>query len=143
MKPPRSMHVDELKALAGGKPRSPMKARFKFKRREPGSMTGPEKKYMEFLDQEKAAGRIYGYRYGSIKLRLADTTFYTSDFQVQTNEGGLEFVEVKGSWKAPNQEDSRVKIKVAAEQYPEFCFVAVVPKRVKDGGGFEREEFSK
>jgi hypothetical protein len=137
----RTLHVDEVKALAGGKPARPAFARGRFKRREPGSMTGVEKKYMAFLDEEKAAGRIIAYRYGSIKLRLADATWYTTDYQVQLNDTTFEFVEVKGSWNAPHQDDSRVKIKVAAEQYPEFRFVAVVPKRVRDGGGFEREEF--
>lgn len=137
----RTLHVDEVQALAGGKLSAPVKARGRFKRRDPGSMTGVEKRYMEFLDEEKAAGRILGYRYGSIKLRLADTTFYTPDFAVYRTDETVELVEVKGSWNAPHQEDSRVKLKVAAEQYREFQFAAVVPKPKRDGGGWDREEF--
>ena len=48
----------------------------------------------------------------------------------------MELHEVKGHW----QDDARVKIKVAAEQYP-FRFVAVKARAKKDGGGFSEEEF--
>lgn len=74
-----------------------------------------------------------------IKLRLADNTFYTPDFMVLMKDGSIEFHEVKGSWKAPNQDDSKVKIKVAAEQHWWSKFVSVEIKKIakKHGGGIE------
>lgn len=77
------------------------------------------------------------YTYESIKLRLADRTWYTPDFVVWTG-AHVNVYEVKGSWKAPHQEDSRVKLKVAAELYPQFTFFAAVPN--KETGGWDIEE---
>jgi hypothetical protein len=76
--------------------------------------------------------------FGSIKLRLADRTWYTPDFVVWMANGADCIFEVKGSWKAPHQEDSRVKLKVAAEAYPQFQFFAAVPNR--ETGGWDIEE---
>lgn len=76
--------------------------------------------------------------YEAIKLRLADRTWYTPDFIVWMKDGNDRAYEVKGSWKAPHQEDSRVKLKVAAELYPQFTFFAAVPNR--DTGGWDIEE---
>lgn len=76
--------------------------------------------------------------FGSIKLRLADRTWYTPDFVVWMANGADCIFEVKGSWKAPHQEDSRVKLKVAAELYPQFQFFAAVPN--KETGGWDIEE---
>lgn len=75
--------------------------------------------------------------YAALKLRLADRTWYTPDFVVWTDDGAHVY-EVKGSWKSPHQEDSRVKLKVAAELYPQFQFFAAVPNR--DTGGWDIEE---
>lgn len=50
--------------------------------------------------------------------------------------GQLEAHEVKGHW----QDDARVKVKVAADQYP-VRFVAVKSAAAKDGGGWHTEEF--
>lgn len=82
-------------------------------------------------------GVILWYRFEGLKLRLADNTFYTPDFAVLDRATGvMECHEVKGHW----QDDARVKIKVAAEQYP-FRFVAVRKLPKKDGGGWQVEEF--
>lgn len=116
-------------------------ARGKLTRRVPGSMSGLEQKYASQLEADKLAGLIVSYRFEAVKLRLADKTFYTPDFYVLLPDGSIELREVKGSWNAPNQDMSRVKIKVAAEQFPEFCFVAITSRAKKNGGGWEREEF--
>ena len=79
---------------------------------------------------------ILWFRFEGIKLRLADNTFYTPDFAVMRADGQLECHEVKGFW----QDDARVKIKVAADQYP-FRFIAVTVRDKKDGGGWNVEEF--
>ena len=51
-------------------------------------------------------------------------------------DGVIECHEVKGYW----QDDARVKIKVAADQYP-FRFVAIKARAKKDGGGWAVEDF--
>ena len=98
-----------------------------------GRMNGLEEKYAQFLMDKMTAGEVTLFRFESVKLRLADKTYYTPDFMVLDKDGIITFHEVKGFW----QDDARVKIKVAAEQYPEFGFVAV--KQVK--GQWQTETF--
>lgn len=81
-------------------------------------------------------GSISWYRFEGVKLRLADNTFYTSDYCVMRSDGTMEMHEVKGFW----QDDARVKIKVAADMYP-FKFIAVKRQAKKNGGGWSTEEF--
>lgn len=101
-----------------------------------GQMNKTESAYCQLLELRKRAGEIDWYRFEGIKLRLADNTFYTPDFAVMLANGEMEMHEVKGFWA----DDARVKIKVAAEQYP-FRFIAVKPKAKKAGSGWEVEEF--
>lgn len=88
----------------------------------PGNKT--EERYAGHLELLRRAGEIVDYRYEAVKLRLADNTFYTADFMVLTDV--VELHEVKGNWW---REDARVKIKVAAHQYPWFRFLAVQWKK--------------
>lgn len=120
---------------------APIKARGNLKRRVPGQMSKTEKSFASWLDSLVADGTIASHRYEAIRLKLADLTYYTPDFYVLHTDGGVEFVEVKGSWRAPNQDKSRVKLKVAAAQYPEFSFTAMTPIPKSKGGGWKREEF--
>ncbi|TBL50562.1 DUF1064 domain-containing protein [Obesumbacterium proteus] len=101
-----------------------------------GQMNKTESEYCQLLELRKRVGEIVWYRFEGVKLRLADNTFYTPDFAVMLITGEMEMHEVKGFWT----DDARVKIKVAAEQYP-FRFIAVKPKAKKAGGGWEVEEF--
>lgn len=101
-----------------------------------GKMNKTESEYCQLLELRKRAGEVVWYRFEGVKLRLADNTFYTPDFAVMLSTGEMEMHEVKGFWT----DDARVKIKVAAEQYP-FRFIAVKPKAKKAGGGWEVEEF--
>lgn len=107
-----------------------------------GGMNKTEARFAEdFLtDRICSGGRFVkplSWLFGSIKLRLADKTWYTPDFFVFFEEETFVY-EVKGSWKSPHQEDSRVKLKVAAELYPQFTFFAAVPNR--ETGGWDIEE---
>lgn len=77
------------------------------------------------------SGEIAWYRFEGLKLRLADNTFYTPDYAVMRGNGQIECHEVKGFWT----DDARVKIKVAAAQYP-FQFIAV--QRLKNEWKEER-----
>lgn len=120
-----------------------MRLKARARRREPGVMNRTEAAYAAHLEARKLAGEIVHYAYEPIKLRLAVLTFYTPDFMVVTAESEIEFHETKGSWKAPHQDDAKVKIKVAAELFPEFTFLSaeVVPK--KKGGGWKMTTFSR
>lgn len=89
-------------------------------RMKTGRMNKTEAEYEKCLAMWKGAGIILWYRFEGVKFRLADNTFYTPDFAVLRPDGQLEMHEVKGFWR----DDARVKIKVAAEQYP-IKFLAV------------------
>ena len=73
------------------------------------------------LDVGKLAGQINWWSFEAVKIRLAQSTFYTPDFMVWLPDGSIRFDEVKGFWR----DDARVKIKVVAEMYPFWAFQAV------------------
>ncbi len=115
-------------------------AKFKTNCRMRQPKNGPNKteaEYSKLLWNEMHAGNIQSFGFERIKLKLADNTFYTPDFFVVAGDGSISIVEVKGHW----EDDARVKIKVAAEQYPWIQFVAVKPRPKKDGGGWIAEIF--
>lgn len=96
-------------------------------------MNKTEAAYAEILNLSQLGGEVRWWAYEPIKLRLAKRTWYTPDFLVVGSDGRIEAIEVKGFWR----DDARVKIKVAAELFPMFVFVAVR----RDGDGWETEEF--
>lgn len=105
-------------------------------RRQPkrdGSLNKTEASYAAVLEVRKRRGEIAWYSFQPMKLRLADKTTYTPDFGVMLQDGLFELHEVKGHW----EDDARVKIKVAAELYWMFQFVAIS----KSSGGWKFEEF--
>lgn len=101
-----------------------------------GTMNKTEAAYAQHLELLRRVGSVQWFRFEGIKLRLADGTFYTPDFAVMAADGVMEMHEVKGHWL----EDARVKIKVAADQYP-FRFRAVQARPKKAGGGWSVECF--
>ncbi|MBX5001860.1 DUF1064 domain-containing protein [Rhizobium lentis] len=124
---PRSRYAVPGKAASG---------RLALGRLKTGERNKTEAQYETMLEDMRAAGDVLWYRFEGVKLRLADNTFYTPDFAVMRADGLFECHEVKGFW----QDDARVKIKVAAELYP-FRFIAAVPRKKKDGGGWAIEIF--
>src|SRR5688572_4115510 len=94
--------------------------RFALGRLPVGTMNRTEAAYHAYLTQLVQKGFILWHKFEAVKLRLADSTFYSPDFAVLAASGHLEMHEVKGYW----MDDARVKIKVAASLYP-FKFVAV------------------
>jgi hypothetical protein len=105
---------------------------FALGRLKTGEMNKTEAAYAARLELLKRAGEVIWYRFEGIKLRLAGNTFYSPDFAVMAKDGIVEMHEVKGFW----QDDARVKIKVAADQYP-FRFLAVQKK----GSDWKTETF--
>ena len=83
-----------------------------------------EKDYAYQLEMLMLSGQILRWYYEHLNFRLARKTFYMPDFMVVKKEQ-IEFHEVKGFWR----DDARVKIKVAAQMYPWFKWVAVQWKK--------------
>jgi hypothetical protein len=102
-----------------------------------GQMNKTETAYAQHLELQKRAGIIAWCKFEGIKLRLADNTFLTVDFAVMASDGVLEMHEVKGGYW---QDDSRAKVKIAADMYP-FRFIGAMPKPKKDGVGWNFEYF--
>lgn len=114
------------------------------RRHERGVMNKIEHAYAELLAIKAHQQEILLARFECVKLRLADDTTFTPDFLV-TYPDHFEFHEVKPTKRDKErnreipyfEEDARIKLKVAAEQYPEFLFVTVW----KTHEGWQREEF--
>lgn len=123
---PQHIQDDVAKQLGHSPPTatqtsSKVKARGRTRPPVAGRMNNLERSYATHLETLKLAGEVASYQFQAIKLRLADRTWYTPDFNVVRPDGALWMVEVKGGhW----EDDARVKIKVAAEQHP-YTFVAV------------------
>lgn len=83
-----------------------------------------EASYADHLQLLVMAKVIKGFEFEPDKLKLAWTTTYTPDFKVFNFDGSIEYHEVKGFWR----DDARVKLKVAAHQYPQFKFRSVEKK---------------
>ena len=87
-------------------------------------MNSLERDYAHQLEMLMLSGQILRWKFEALNFRLAHKTFFMPDFMVVKKEL-IEFHEVKGFWR----EDARVKIKVAAQMYPWFKWVAVQYKK--------------
>jgi len=104
------------KPAGGGK--APMQA---LGRLAKGEMNKTEQAYADHLELLRRAGEVLWFKFEPMRLQLAGKTTYSPDFLVQVKSGHLELHEVKGFW----EDDARVKIKVAAEMFPIFKFIAI------------------
>lgn len=102
-----------------------------------GTMNATETKYAAHLDQLRLAGDVLWWKFEAIKLQLAPDTTLTVDFVVLLADGTLEMHDVKGA-KAIYADDAKVKMKVAASEFP-FVFRVVFPVKKADGGGWNIE----
>jgi hypothetical protein len=116
---------------------TPQNRMYALGRLKTGEMNKLESSYAAHLEGLKQVGEVLWWKFEGIKLRLADNTFYTADFAVMASDGVMQLHEVKGGFW---QDDSRVKIKVAASLYP-FEFVGAMPIRKGQGGGWKIERF--
>ena len=93
-----------------------------------GQLNKTEKRYQEYLEAEKHAGRIKCYWFESLKVKIAEgTCWYTPDFLVMRPDGTLEFHEVKACPRM-FMDDAKVKVKATATIYP-FKMIVVYPER--------------
>ena len=109
-----------------------------------GIMNRTEARFAERLLSLKAAGEILGYHYEAVKICITpglpgkrQATYYTPDFLVLRKDLELELIDVKGA--AGWEDTARVKIKAAADRFPEFHWVGYTLTR---SGSWEREEFN-
>lgn len=144
------MSQEEVKRIpAGGYvPEQPVKQARRFqgrdntkygKRHKPGVMNGTENEYAALLRARELRGEVLLWYFESVTFKLADDTRYTPDFCVQFPDGSMEFVDAKGG--GPIDPKSLVKIKCAAEKFPQFMFVIEQRQPKKAGGGFKRTEY--
>jgi hypothetical protein len=94
-----------------------------------GERNKTEAAYEAHLNLRKIIGEVAWFEFEGMTFRLADNTRYTPDFNVMLTNGVLECHEVKGTTKREKSngeiaydpfflDDAKVKIKVAAAQYP-------------------------
>lgn len=109
-----------------------------------GVMNRTEAKFAEVLESRKLAGEIVHYRYEAVKVCVVPgvpgkrhAVWYTPDFLVLHTDGIVEMIDVKGG--AGWEDTARVKIKAAADRFPEYAWVGYT---LKKGGEWEREEFN-
>ena len=110
-----------------------------------GEMNGIERRFQaEVVDPLLGNGTVQRAYYETFNLRLAPRTDYRPDFALLFTDGLFVFVETKAGWvkdgeiKAHYTDDARVKIKVAAEIFPEFGFVgAMHHKNLRGGWSYE------
>lgn len=107
--------------------------RAKGRRRTPGTMNGLEQAWAARLKDQQSLGMVEEFWFEPMNLRLAPKCFYKPDFMVITSDGFVEFHECKGFF----EHDAQVRIKVAAEKFPQFVFRVITKRKKKDGGGFE------
>jgi hypothetical protein len=117
-----------------------MRARLRL-RHETGRANKAEAAYAQNLTLDP---EVHSYLFESIKLRLADNTWYTPDFAVLYRDGRMELHEVKVTWKRKSgelvagwEEDAKIKYKVAAEAFPWFIFRVARQRHKSEGAGFE------
>lgn len=96
-------------------------------------MNKTEKHRAVELEAMRRGQRIASWSFERVTLKLADDCRYTPDFFVVDLLGGITFEEVKGFWR----DDARVKIRVAAQQFPQFTFTALRLEK----GQWQREDF--
>jgi hypothetical protein len=89
-----------------------------------------ERAYLTYLREQSYAS----IKIQAVTLKLGDDCRYTPDFFTVDRNGEGVFHEVKGFWR----DDARVKIKVAAREFP-VKFIAVQKAK---GGGWTVEEIN-
>lgn len=118
--------VDATEAIKFLDKHTTIKAKGKMKRHVSGKMNKTEARY--YTDHLECLYPVILFE--SVKLRLADNTYYTPDFMTIDYKGAITFHEVKGGWF---MDDARVKWKVCAEQYPWFNWKWCTYKSTKIG----------
>jgi hypothetical protein len=87
-------------------------------------MNKTEQRFVEqYIAPRQLTGDIVWWAFEGIKLRLAPNTYLTPDFDVMWKDGEVWLFDVKGA-KHLVEDDSRAKLKIAADKYPFPIFLA-------------------
>ena len=117
-----------------------------------GRMNKSETEYAAILQERQDAGELKKFRFEDTTLRLTlgdgKQVRYTPDFRVMENDDTITFVDVKPAWFSKQaqrvilqpEEDAKIKIRVAADVFPEYRFRAVGKRPKKYGGGWIEED---
>lgn len=116
------------------RPGSPNRS-FGLGRLPAGTQNKTEAAYSTHLETRRLAGEIQWAAFEVITIKIAADCRYTPDFVVLNAQNEFEFHEVKGFMT----DDSLVKIKVAARNFPARFFLIFARKK-KDGGGWDIRE---
>ncbi len=81
-------------------------------------MNKTEAEYGRMIHADWQTGKVSWWGYETVTLKLGPDCRYTPDFMLMMPNGQIEFHEVKGGFI---RDDSKVKLKVAAEKFP-FVF---------------------
>lgn len=104
-----------------------------YTRRSPGKMNGLERDWSLHLQAQKHAGEIVEWWFEPVSLRLGQGASYKPDFMVVCADGLVEFHETKGHMR----EAANVRLKVAADKFPQFVFRLIKQRSRREGGGLE------
>lgn len=119
----------------------------KGRKHQIGEPNPTELRYAELLESRRIAGEVEWFRFEAMKFRIGAGAMYSPDYAVMLSDGSIELHEVKagmldkktGALKMLSEEASKVRVKVAADQFP-FRFLFAVERPKKSGGGFEIRE---
>lgn len=120
----------------------PMSEATKKRKAANGGMNDTEAAFNEHLRRRAERNEFLAFGFHQRSLLIAKGAKYTPDFVVLENDGTTTYYEVKGSKRTkPSKrfplggivpvatEAAKVRIKVAAEKYPDCTFVMVWPNR--------------
>jgi hypothetical protein len=102
------------------------------------AMNQTERAYAARLDYMLSKGEILAYSFHTLRIVLADRSWYTPDFLVQMPDASLEIHEVKG-WAT--EQHALLQLKWAAQIAPWFTFRSFTKIPQKDGGGWKERTF--
>ncbi len=102
-------------------------------------MNKTEERYArQVLEPRRMAGELVAYRFEAFTLRFGKGCTWTPDYYVLHSDMAVELIDVKGTRKGDEQAQ-RFKIRLAAQEWPEFLFSIAREQR---GGGWAREEIT-
>jgi hypothetical protein len=86
--------------------------------------------YLRILEDQHRLQEIRAYYLKPGSLRTGTGVRYEPDFMVITNQGYIEYHEVKGATRFASK--GIAKLKMVAHLFPDFCFVLVRGSEIKD-----------
>ena len=104
-----------------------------------GRMNKTEAAYAQVLEQERAIGTVLWWKFHPMNVRLGNNAFYEVDFLVLRADGLLEIRETKGGHTT---DKGQLKIKACAAALPIIRIVKITKLPLKQGGGWQLEDFS-